>query len=238
MQPWQKVLIAVSFSVIATLVAMEALVLATGEPIELIYWIFAMGCPVAVSAPVSYVLVRQGEANRRLNLELLRVQRELLTQADRDHLTGVLNRAAFYRHAGAYRADGAASVLLVDIDHFKAINDGHGHAVGDSALRLVASTLQAALRPHDLLGRVGGEEFAIMLSEMPQPLALAIAERARGAIAGLCMRAADGSAIPLSISIGIASLGAGPELDNALAQADEAMYRAKRTGRNRVMVAG
>lgn len=238
MQPWQKVLLSVSFSVAATLVAVQVLVLATGEPIEFIYWAFAMACPVFVSAPVSYVLVRQAVANQRLNLALLVAQRELMTQADRDHLTGVLSRAAFYRHAEAYDDDASASVLLADIDHFKAINDGHGHALGDAALKQVAATLQAALRPDDLLGRVGGEEFAILLREMPMPLALAIAERARGAIAGLCMRAADGSPIALSISIGVASYVAGTSLDAALAQADQAMYCAKRNGRNRVMVAG
>lgn len=238
MQPWQKVLLSVSFSVAATLVAVQALVLATGEPIEFIYWAFAMACPVFVSAPVSYVLVRQAVANQRLNLALLVAQRELMTQADRDHLTGVLSRAAFYRHAEAYDDDASASVLLADIDHFKAINDGHGHALGDAALKQVAATLQAALRPDDLLGRVGGEEFAILLREMPMPLALAIAERARGAIAGMCMRAADGSPIALSISIGVASYVAGTSLDAALAQADQAMYCAKRNGRNRVMVAG
>jgi len=237
MRPWQKILLAIAFSVVATLVALETLVLATGEPIEFIYWAFGIVCPIVVSAPTSYVLVRQAEANRRLNLELLVAQRELLTRADRDHLTGVLSRAAFYRHAAAYAGDAPASVLLVDIDHFKAINDGHGHALGDAALRLVASTLQAALRPDDLLGRVGGEEFAVLLSEMPLPLALAIAERARGAIAGLCMRSANGSRVGLSISIGVASYDAGASLDAALAQADEAMYRAKREGRNRVMVA-
>lgn len=236
MQPWQKVLTAISFSVAATLVAVEALVLVTREPIEWIYWAFAFFCPIFISGPVSLVLVRQAEANRRLNTALLIAQRELMTQADRDHLTGVLNRAAFYRMASAYDCDAPASVLLVDIDHFKAINDGHGHAVGDCALRLVASTLQAALRPHDHLGRVGGEEFAILLSEMPMPLALAIAERARGAIAGLCMRAADGSPIALSISVGVTSYATGSSLDAALAQADQAMYAAKRQGRNRVMV--
>jgi diguanylate cyclase (GGDEF)-like protein len=237
MKPWHRVLIAVFVSVVATLVAMEALVLVTGEPIEPIYWAFSVACPVLIGAPVSFVLVRQAEVNMRLNTELLVVQQELLAQADRDHLTGVLNRAAFYRKAAAYCADGPASVLLIDIDHFKAINDGYGHAAGDCALRLVASTLQAALRPDDLLGRVGGEEFAILLAEMPLPLALAIAERARGAIAGLSKRTADGSLITLSISVGVAQFAAGTSLDAALDRADAAMYSAKRSGRNRVMAA-
>ena len=128
MRPWRKILLAIAFSVVATLVALETLVLATGEPIEFIYWAFGIVCPIVVSAPTSYVLVRQAEANRRLNLELLVAQRELLTRADRDHLTGVLSRAAFYRHAAAYAGDAPASVLLVDIDQFKAIRPARKHS--------------------------------------------------------------------------------------------------------------
>lgn len=74
-------------------------------------------------------------------------------------------------------------MLLADIDHFKAINDQHGHAAGDHALRTVAKTLQAALRPDDLMGRMGGEEFAVLLAGMPVELGMSIAERARAAIA-------------------------------------------------------
>ncbi len=238
MEQWRKVLIAVAFSVAATLMAMVAMVLLTGEEIPWPFWVFTVICPACISAPISIVLVRQGEANRRLNQQLLLTQAELRAQVDRDHLTGVLNRAAFYTHAASYDADAPGCVLLSDIDHFKAINDRHGHAAGDHALRMVAHTLQAALRPTDLLGRVGGEEFAILLAELPIPLALTIAERARGAIAALRVTTADGTPIPLSISIGIAPYAAGMSLDAALAQADGAMYDAKRSGRNRVLAAG
>lgn len=238
MEQWRKVLIAVAFSILATLLAMAAMVLMTGEDIPWPFWVFTVLCPACISAPVSIVLVRQGEANRRLNQQLLLTQAELRAQVDCDHLTGVLNRAAFYSGAAGYNGDAPASVLLADIDHFKAINDAHGHAAGDHALRMVATALQAALRPSDLLGRVGGEEFAILLAGMPVPLATVIAERTRGAIAALRVTAADGTPIALSISIGVAPYAAGMSLDAALAQADGAMYSAKRSGRNRVLAVG
>lgn len=238
MEQWRKVLIAVAFSIAATLLAMVAMVLVTGEEIPWPFWVFTVICPAFISAPISIVLVRQDEANRRLNDQLLLTQAELRAQVDRDHLTGVLNRAAFYTQAAGYDGDAPACVLLSDIDHFKAINDLHGHAAGDHALRMVAKTLQSALRPTDLLGRVGGEEFAILLAEMPMPLAMTIAERARGAIAALRVTTADGKPLALSISIGVAPFGSGMSLDAALAQADSAMYSAKRSGRNRVLAAG
>lgn len=237
MDQWRKVSIAVAFSVAATLLSMGAMVVLTGEEIPWPFWVFTVICPACISGPVSFVLVRQGEANRRLNQQLMATQAELRTQIERDHLTGVLNRAAFYQYAEAYADDAPACVLLADIDHFKAINDLHGHAAGDHALGVVANTLQAALRPTDLLGRVGGEEFAILLAGMPLSLAMTIAERARGAIAALRVTTTDGTPIALSISVGVAPYATGMSLDEALAEADRAMYSAKRNGRNRVLSA-
>ncbi|WP_017671522.1 GGDEF domain-containing protein [Blastomonas sp. AAP53] len=238
MEQWRKILIAVAFSIVATLLAMAMMVMLTGEHIPWPFWVFTVICPACISGPISAVLVRQSEANRRLNEQLMLTQAELRLQVDRDHLTGVLNRAAFYRHAEAYDRNDPACVLLADIDHFKTINDAHGHAAGDHALRMVAKTFTAALGTDDLLGRVGGEEFAILLAGMPLPLAITIAERARDAIAALAVKTANGTPIALSISIGVAPFAAGMSLDAALAQADAAMYGAKRNGRNRVQVAG
>jgi diguanylate cyclase (GGDEF)-like protein len=238
MYPWSKVLVAMGFSVVVTLVAMLGMTLLLGEVIPPAFWVFGAACPALISGPVSFILVRQAEDNRRLNGQLLATQAVLRAQADIDHLTGVLNRAAFYRHAGAYAEEAEACILLADIDHFKTINDMHGHAAGDHALRIVARTLQSALRTDDLLGRVGGEEFAILLTAMPVDLAMIIAERARSAIASLDTRTADGVPIAISISIGVAPFAAGMPLDQALARADAAMYSAKRSGRNRVLAAG
>lgn len=237
MTHWHKVLIAMVFSVAVTLVSMLALAALTGEDIPWPFWALGVACPALISGPVTYILASQAEANRRLNRQLLATQSVLRAQADIDHLTGALNRAAFYRHAAEYCEDAPACVLLADIDHFKAINDEHGHAAGDHALRSVARTLQAALRPDDLLGRIGGEEFAIILAGMPTALGMTIAERARAAIAGLQVTTADGAPIGLTISIGVAQLVAGSALEQALAEADAAMYSAKRSGRNRVLAA-
>ncbi|MBY0620884.1 GGDEF domain-containing protein [Sphingomonas ursincola] len=237
MSPLKKILFCVAFGVLVTLVGLEAMVHALHESVDWPFWVFAVVSPAAVTATISIVLVRQIEANGQLAAQLLDMQTDLLIRADRDALTGVINRAAFYRDAAAYSDEAPACVLLADIDHFKAINDEHGHAAGDEALKLVASTLQAALRPDDLLGRIGGEEFAMLLCGLPFGLGMTIAERARGAIDALDFRSPEGDPIALSISVGVAPYRAGWSLDNALAQADAAMYGAKRSGRNRVHAA-
>lgn len=238
MSGWSKVLIVMGFSVTVTLAAMFAMTMLMHHAIPFPFWIFAAVCPALISGPVSFVLVRQSAANDRLNRQLLATQAVLREQADLDHLTGTLNRAAFYRQAGAIAGEAGACVLLADIDHFKAINDRHGHAAGDHALRIVAATLKAALRPGDLLGRVGGEEFAILLVSMPVDLGMEIAARACGAVSSLRVKAPDGTPIALSISIGVACLAETMSLDDALACADNAMYSAKRGGRNRAQAAG
>ncbi len=237
MNPFKKIMTCVIFGVVVTLSGFEAMVHTLHEDVEWPFWAFAVISPAAVTASVSFVLVRQVEANRELAAQLIAVQADLLAKANRDDLTGIMNRAAFYREAAAYADEAPACVLLADIDYFKSINDEHGHAAGDEALRLVASTLRAALRPDDLLGRVGGEEFAILLTGLPFALGMTIAERARGAVDALELKSADGDAIALSISVGVAPYRAGWSLDNALAQADAAMYGAKRGGRNRVQAA-
>lgn len=237
MNPLKKILTCVLFGVIMTLAGLEGMVHALHEDVDWPFWVFAVVSPAAVTATVSVVLVRQIEANGKLAAQLLDAQADLLIRANQDALTGVMNRAAFYRDAAAYADEAPACVLLADIDHFKAINDEHGHAAGDEALKLVAKTLRAALRPDDLLGRVGGEEFAMLLVGLPFGLGMTIAERACGAIDALEFRTPEGEPVALSISVGVAPYRVGWSLDNALAQADAAMYGAKRSGRNRVNAA-
>ncbi|QXC60671.1 GGDEF domain-containing protein [Aquihabitans sp. G128] len=158
---------------------------------------------------------------------------ELAHLADRDGLTGLLNHRAFHEQLAA-RLDRcnvdrlAATVLLVDLDHFKGINDRLGHQVGDEVLRTVALAITSAVHDRDLVGRVGGEEFAVYLGTVPPAEAHEIAEGIRTTIA----RIEDPE--PLTASIGAATSRDGLAVANdLLAWADEAMYVAKRQGRNR-----
>jgi len=168
---------------------------------------------------------------------IVRYAFELQQLATTDALTGTLNRRHFLECAEvetlhARRRGQPAAVLMVDADHFKQINDQFGHAAGDAALRALGQALRDAVRPTDIVGRVGGEEFAILLPQTSREGAVTLAERLRAAIAA---RAVDfaGSIIPLTISVGVAA-GEHAELAKLLRDADAALYLAKGAGRNRV----
>ncbi len=165
---------------------------------------------------------------------------ELRHIARYDHLTGVLSRRAFFAEAAQTiarrdRYGRPAALLLFDLDHFKAINEIAGHAGGDAVLRTVAQCCGAMLRTNDMLGRVGGEEFGILLPELDGEAALAAANRFREAIAGLV--APGGRRI--TASFGVAALAPDMAVADAwLAHADAAMFAAKRAGRNCCRLAG
>ena len=158
-----------------------------------------------------------------------------------DPLTGVLNRRGFEAEAERIllRAarDGTSTALLVlDLDHFKAVNDTWGHPVGDLALRAVANTVAEELRGGDVLGRLGGEEFVIALAGNRTDQAAVLAERVRRAVATLPIRGGEAS-VDLTVSIGVAAHRGATSLDKLMAHADAALYRAKAAGRNRVELA-
>ncbi len=164
------------------------------------------------------------------------------TAAMLDPLTGISNRRAFLQDAAALGKRHAANpkpaaVLLIDLDHFKSINDRFGHAIGDRVLEVFAETAQTTLRTTDLVGRMGGEEFAAVLCEAPHERAAAIAERLRLAFAQACQEI-DGYPVGATLSVGMVNCET-PLVDvtTLLAQADQALYFAKERGRNRVEVA-
>jgi diguanylate cyclase (GGDEF)-like protein len=175
-------------------------------------------------------------ARRAFRLEL-----DLEVLATRDSLTRAYNRGAFLQRseealALAARGGRPLSLLLLDIDRFKSINDTHGHPVGDEVIRTLASTCQATLRVVDVLGRLGGEEFAITLPETDGPGALRVAERLREAVAQV--RVPVGAThLGFTVSIGVAIWTPGEPVDRLLSRADEALYAAKNSGRNRVCAA-
>jgi diguanylate cyclase (GGDEF)-like protein len=128
------------------------------------------------------------------------------------------------------------SVLILDVDHFKRVNDVHGHATGDDALRRVAVVLQQCLRRSDLLARWGGEEFLVVLPEADGSMACGLAERLRTAIATIEVPTRQ-DVLNITTSIGLATHEpADADLEAIIARADRALYRAKREGRNRVIV--
>jgi diguanylate cyclase (GGDEF)-like protein len=172
---------------------------------------------------------------------ITRYAAELLRMATTDQLTGILNRHSFFERgaieiARAHRSGRPTSVLMLDADHFKQVNDRFGHAGGDAALRSLAETLRRLIRPGDLLARLGGEEFAVLLPETPQDAASQLAERLRAAVAGQNIAFA-GQNVRLTTSIGVAAaVGASADLNALLHSADMALYAAKAGGRNRVAI--
>ncbi|MDO9524723.1 MAG: GGDEF domain-containing protein [Gemmobacter sp.] len=152
---------------------------------------------------------------------------ESAREAETDPLTGVANRRGFERQLGA---SPKGAVLLLDIDHFKAVNDALGHVAGDVVLRTVAGVMQAALRKGDILARLGGEEFVIYLPDTSPTSARAIAERVRAAIETNVQ--AGGASV--TVSVGLAQVFGGDNLASAIDAADRGAYAAKAAGRNRV----
>jgi len=172
------------------------------------------------------------------------LQRSLLHQqlraaAQSDPKTGLLNAVAWQRDAErwirrARRLSVPAAILLVDIDHFKRVNDTYGHLAGDELLAATASTLGQHVRACDVLGRFGGEEFVAVLPGAGQQEACHIAERLRGRVRDIAVQA-GGATVTVTVSIGVAALGVdGGGLFELLAAADAALYRAKKSGRDRV----
>ena len=163
---------------------------------------------------------------------------EFARQARQDPLTAIANRRAFdealgREYARSRRGGAAMCIALVDIDHFKAINDRHSHAVGDEVLKRVAAHLQSACRGFDLVARWGGEEFALLLPETTRPTARAICERLRASLAALDFGdLAQG--LRITASFGVADAAQSDDRHRLLQEADEALYRAKANGRNRV----
>lgn len=181
---------------------------------------FASGYGVLVCFMFTYALLQE------------RAAAMLRYHSDHDALTNCLNRRTFNEALAALQTRGGpASVLLIDIDHFKAINDGHGHLIGDRAITEAAACLGRGLDAGTPLYRYGGEEFAVLLWRRPLAEAQALAEALRARVAERAL--AD---LPMTVSIGVAEWSGPPEaVSAALARADAALYRAKGEGRNRVV---
>ena len=166
-----------------------------------------------------------------------RQEHELRRMAHTDPLTALHNRRGFFARAERLRRrpeQAPMALLVLDVDHFKRINDSHGHSIGDLVLQQLAGRMASTLRDSDVLARIGGEEFAALLPATNAQQALAMAERLRRAVCDHAIRC-QGLRLELSLSIGVAMFDDEREdIDAVLARADQAMYRAKQAGRNRV----
>jgi diguanylate cyclase (GGDEF)-like protein len=209
-----------------------------GPPrVDLLY----MPAPLASVIAALYGVLPIIVATLLLSLVNGRLQRQLHSRATTDELTGTMTRRAFGELAPAAielarQRHCEAAALMLDLDRFKDINDTYGHGAGDEVLRVAAATLQANLRRDALLARYGGEEFVALIPVDDVAAARRVAERLRLAIENTDFRSALTTDRSVTISVGVALVGAGGNLDEALARADQALYHAKREGRNRVQV--
>ena len=170
----------------------------------------------------------------------------LVEQANRlattDPLTGLMNRRAFSNTltaeaARAERCGASLSVLLLDIDHFKSINDRYGHPTGDAVIAQLGESIAAVVRPYDSIARWGGEEFVVLLPNADSDNAAIVAERIRQQIERLSVTAVSGEIVRFTASVGVATRVRHESHEALIERADQAMYLAKTSGRNRVCVA-
>ena len=196
-----------------------------------------------IRKPVNMTELR---ARLRAASRLVRMQKQFRQLAETDALTGAANRRAFMHclemeTEQARRHGSAVSVVMIDLDHFKLVNDTHGHAIGDRVLIQTVKAVQKCLRDRDMLGRLGGEEFAVVLHNATLEQAAIAAERIRKAIEAMQICNDSGEVVPVTTSLGVSAAAVENGLDtpeSLLLAADEALYEAKHSGRNRVVLAG
>jgi diguanylate cyclase (GGDEF)-like protein len=180
--------------------------------------------------------------NIGLSIKLKKLEQQMRHLATWDALTGLLNRQIFYRSAQKYldhaRQTGEPfSVMMLDLDHYKAINDTYGHPIGDRVLIAFGSLLKEHLSEHNILGRIGGEEFAAVLPGVRRNEAIKLAEAIHTRLRSLTITEGN-QTVPVSVSIGVACYpGEGTaDIGHLLHEADRALYRAKQTGRSRTII--
>lgn len=165
----------------------------------------------------------------------------LETEVVKDPLTGLLNRRGFEKALDSLMTDGftlsSACVLMLDLDHFKRINDNYGHLFGDQVLVAAAKLLSSVIKGRDIACRFGGEEFVVLLPETPENGGMALAEQFRDAFSRAKIRRGDKIIDKLTVSVGVAAPGPNETLDATMERADAALYRAKNEGRNCVRAA-
>ncbi len=194
--------------------------------------------PILIGIPVIFFIEGQSIKLRKAIITLDLMREEAEERAKRDSMTGLYNHQHFMEkiHEGGRRDDG--SLIILDIDHFKNINDNYGHAQGDEALLHVVAAVRKAVRAGDVVGRIGGEEFAVFLQDANKEEAKMVASRIRKTVESIDFITENGIKAPLTVSVGVAMKD---EMDNvvgAMQLADMRMYKAKESGRNQVVYSG
>ncbi len=179
----------------------------------------------------------------KLLFELEDLQTQLLEMVNRDPLTRVYSRRYLLdcleiESARTWRSNEPMSLLILDVDNFKSINDRYGHGNGDIVLQEIAQVCESTLRPYDVIARIGGEEFVVLLLNTPLPKACTVAERIRENVAVTTIELTSGESIRSTISIGISPfIPPDPKCINLLSRADKGLYKAKNNGRNQCAIA-
>ena len=195
--------------------------------------------------PIGSAMAQRAQLERDLVEEKERADRfarDMASLANIDDLTGLATRRFFldqldHMAATARRVKQPLTLAMIDIDHFKPINDKFGHAVGDAVLMAIGAACRSAVRNDDVIGRLGGEEFAMLMPLTDQETAYRIVDRLREAVAAIAIPTSDGRTVSVTISVGMAMFADQQQIDRLLLDADRALYLAKERGRNRIVLA-
>jgi diguanylate cyclase (GGDEF)-like protein len=226
------------FSICAYFLVATTIVPALGGTVDGNAWLI-----LAVALPCSaYTFWQKEKLAKALSeletthAELATTHRKLAEKARRDDMTGMLNRESFFAVLDSTRQrESRGALLIIDADHFKSINDSYGHLTGDKALLEIAAAIRRGVRAGDILGRIGGEEFAALLSGATDDEAIQVAERIRKEVEQIRFRP-DERTVPLTVSIGGIDCEAGATVSDLMRVADRRLYEAKRRGRNRAVL--
>lgn len=232
-QAWRRVArmtaVMMAISIVASMLLTKIFIDGFFDGVNVQHLSLAAAMPVLLGSPMVFYLCVKHEQLHNANERLAII-------ASTDWLTGCLNRFAFHSRAEADLDRpllGPGALLIIDADGFKSVNDHHGHQAGDNALRQIAAAIRTNVATADLVGRLGGEEFGVFLSDASIEVADQVAERIRGAVAALRFLP-DGVPCRLSVSIGGASFSRPAQFEDLYRLADQRLYDAKHDGRDRV----